>query len=153
MNYNKAIVIGNLTRDPELRTLPNGGTVCTFSIATNHAYTNKDTGQKVEQVEFHNIVVFGKMGETVARYMKKGSNMMVEGRLQTRSWEGKDGVKKQRTEIVADNIQFGPKPQNQTSAPRPQQEVAPSDDFEASLQVPTTGTASVEDIDVSDIPF
>lgn len=154
MNYNKAIVIGRLTRDPELRSMPSGGNVCTFSVATNHVYNNQNTGQKVETTEYHNIVVFGKRADTVAQYMKKGNEVMVDGRLQTRSWDAKDGSKRSRTEIVAEKVEFGARPQTQ-SAPRPQQEVAPSDDFEASLQVPDEPASSNadDDIDVSQIPF
>lgn len=110
MNYNKAIVIGNITRDPELKALPSGGSVCSFSIATNRVW-NDQNGEKKQQVEYHNIVVFGKMADTVARYMKKGSQLLVEGRLQTRSWD-KDEVKHYRTEIVAENVQFGAKSRN-----------------------------------------
>jgi single-strand DNA-binding protein len=107
MYLNKAIVFGNLTRDPELRSLPSGIQVASFSVATNRVYKDKD-GQRKEQVEYHNIVVFGKQADLVSRYMKKGSSILVEGRMQTRSWDA-DGGKKYRTEIVADGIQFGPR--------------------------------------------
>lgn len=107
MNINKAIVYGNLTRDPELKTLPSGVNVCSFSIATNRVYNDRD-GKRQESVDFHNIVVFGRQAETSAQYLKKGSGAFVEGRLQTRSWEA-DGVKHYRTEIVADRVQFGPR--------------------------------------------
>lgn len=107
MYLNKAFIIGNLTRDPELRSLPSGVQVATFGVATNRVWKDKD-GAKQESAEFHNIVVFGRQAETTAQYLKKGSSVLVEGRLQTRSWES-DGVKKYRTEIVADRIQFGPR--------------------------------------------
>lgn len=107
MYLNKAFVFGNLTRDPELRALPSGMNVCSFSIATNRVYKDRD-GKKQEQTDFHNIVVFGRQADTVAQYLKKGRSAFVEGRMQTRSWEGKDGEKKYRTEIVADRVQFGP---------------------------------------------
>lgn len=103
MDLNKAMVIGRLTRDPEVRTTPNGATVCSFSIATNFNWTNQ-AGQKQEQVEYHNIVAWRKLAEIIGQYMKKGSRIYVEGRLATRSWEGTDGKKNYRTEIVADNI-------------------------------------------------
>ena len=106
MYLNKALIIGNLTRDPELKALPSGSKVCTFSLATNRSYKDKD-GNRQEAVEFHNIVVFGKTAELAAQYLKKGSQALVEGRIQTRSWEDKEGKKNYRTEIVADNIQFG----------------------------------------------
>lgn len=109
MYLNKAIVIGNLTRDPELRSLPSGIKVCTFSLATNRVWKDKN-GARQESTDYHNIVVFGRQAETVAQYMKKGSSILVEGRMQTRSWDDKNsGEKKYRTEIVADRTQFGPK--------------------------------------------
>lgn len=107
MNINKAILFGNLTRDPELRALPSGMQVASFSIATNRVYRDRD-GKKQEQADFHNIVVFGRQAETVSQYLKKGSSAFIEGRIQTRSWE-QDGQKKYRTEIVAERVQFGPR--------------------------------------------
>lgn len=111
MYFNKAFVIGNLTRDPEMKALPSGISVTTFSVATNRVWKDKD-GKQQENVDFHNIVVFGRQAETVSQYLKKGSMVMVEGRMQTRSWDAQDGTKKYRTEIVADRIQFGPKSGN-----------------------------------------
>ena len=110
MYLNKVFVLGNLTRDPELRSLPSGTHVTTFSIATNRVWKDQN-GQKQESAEFHNIVVFGRQAETTAQYLKKGSSVLVEGRMQTRSWES-EGVKKYRTEIVADRVQFGPRSGN-----------------------------------------
>jgi len=106
MYLNRAIVIGNLTQDPELKSLPSGVQVTNFSIATNRVYTDKD-GNKQEQTEFHNIVVFGRQAETSAQYLKKGQQALVEGRLQTRSWDDQNGNKKYRTEIIAERVQFG----------------------------------------------
>lgn len=108
MYLNKVFVLGNLTRDPELRSLPNGGQVASFGLATNRVYKDKD-GNKKESAEFHNIVVFGKQADICAQYIKKGNTVLVEGRIQTRSWDDKDGQKKYKTEIVADRVQFGPK--------------------------------------------
>ncbi len=109
MYLNKVFLYGNLTRDPEARALPNGTAVTNFSLATNYVYKDA-TGAKKEQVEYHNIVVFGRQAETSAQYLKKGQGVMVEGRMQTRSWDDKTtGEKKYRTEIIADAIQFGPK--------------------------------------------
>lgn len=105
MYLNKAFIIGNLTRDPELKSLPSGVQVASFGVATNRYYTDRD-GNKQESAEFHNIVVFGRSAETSAQYLKKGSQVLVEGRLQTRSWE-QEGQKRYRTEIVADRVQFG----------------------------------------------
>ncbi|HEX9608774.1 MAG TPA: single-stranded DNA-binding protein [Candidatus Paceibacterota bacterium] len=105
MYLNKVFIIGNLTRDPELKSLPSGTQVTTFGVATNRVWKDRD-GQKQEDTEFHNIVVFGRQAETTAQYLRKGSSVLVEGRLQTRSWES-EGQKKYRTEIVADRVQFG----------------------------------------------
>lgn len=107
MNQNLAIITGRLTREPELKALPSGSHVATFSLATSRTYTSND--QKREETEYHNIVVFGKVAENCARYLIKGQLASVTGRLQTRSWE-KDGAKHYRTEIVADKVDFGPKP-------------------------------------------
>lgn len=105
MYLNKAFIVGNLTRDPELKSLPSGVKVTSFGVATNRVWT-KD-GQKQEATEFHNVVVFGRQAETSAQYLKKGSQALIEGRIQTRSWDGNDGQKRYRTEIVADRVQFG----------------------------------------------
>ena len=148
MYLNKAIVIGNLTRDPELRSLPSGIKVCSFSVATNRVWKDKN-GAKQEAADYHNVVVFGRQAETVAQYMKKGSSILVEGRMQTRSWDDKEtGQKKYRTEIVADRTQFGPKGSSNGGASNT---VAPK----------TAGTAPEEDtieypeedINPEDIPF
>ncbi len=108
MNLNKVFLIGNLTRDPELRNLPSGAAVASFSIATNRVWKNQQ-GEKQEEAQFHNVVVFGRQAEIVNQYLAKGSLILVEGRIQTRSWDGKDGSKQYRTEIVAERIQFGPR--------------------------------------------
>ena len=105
MYLNKVFIIGNLTRDPELKSLPSGVQVASFGMATNRVYKDKD-GNRQESTEFHNIVVFGRQAETTAQYLRKGSSALVEGRLQTRSWE-QDGQKRYRTEIIADRVQFG----------------------------------------------
>ncbi len=105
MYLNKAFIIGNLTRDPELRSLPSGVKAANFSLATNSVWKDRD-GARQESTEYHNVVAFGRQGELVAQYLKKGSQALVEGRIQTRSWE-QDGQKKYRTEIVADRVQFG----------------------------------------------
>ncbi len=105
MYLNKVFIIGNLTRDPELKSLPSGVQVASMGIATNRVWKDRD-GNRKEDTEFHNIVVFGRQAETTAQYLKKGSSVLVEGRLQTRSWEA-EGQKKYRTEIIADRVQFG----------------------------------------------
>lgn len=106
MYLNKVQLYGNLTRDVELRALPSGQSVGNFAVATNRTYKDKDD-QKKETVEYHNVVAFGRTAEVINQYMKKGSPIFVEGRLQTRSWD-KEGVKQYRTEIVCEQFQFGP---------------------------------------------
>lgn len=109
MYLNKTFLYGNLTKDPEIRSMPNGNKVTNFSLATNRVYKDQ-AGNKQEQVEFHNIVVFGRQAETSAQYLKKGQGVMIEGRIQTRSWDDANGGgKKYRTEIIAESVQFGPK--------------------------------------------
>ena len=108
MYLNKVFIFGNLTRDPELRSLPSGSAVASFGVATNRVWKDQQ-GNKQEGTEFHNVVVFGKQAEIVSQYLRKGSSVLVEGRIQTRSWDGQDGVKKYKTEIVAERIQFGPR--------------------------------------------
>ncbi len=108
MYLNKAFILGNLTRDPEKRSLPSGAAVASFSIATTRIYKDKN-GVKQEDTQYHNIVAFGPQAETIAQYMKKGSSILIEGRMQTRSWDAPDGTKKYRTEVVVDSFQFGPK--------------------------------------------
>ena len=104
---NKTIIIGNLTKDVELKTLPSGTNIANFSVATNRTWKNAD-GEKQEEVEFHNVVVFGKVAEVISKYFEKGSQIYVEGRLKTQSWEDKDTQKKMyRTEIVLENFSFG----------------------------------------------
>ena len=152
MYLNKAFIIGNLTRDPEVRALPSGIQVASFGMATNRIFKDKD-GNKKENVDFHNIVVFGRQAELVAQYLKKGANALVEGRMQTRSWDSPEG-KKYKTEIVADRIQFGPRaggaaagsPASKADAMDSQ---APKED--------EGGGASIDypenDINLEDIPF
>ena len=112
MNFNKVILVGNVTRDPELRALPSGQNVANFGLATNRFFNDK-SGARQQQTEFHNIVVFGRMADTAGQYLKKGSTVLIEGRLQTRSWQDATGVKKYRTEIVTESLQLGPRPQGQ----------------------------------------
>ncbi len=103
MNLNKAMIIGNLTRDPEVKTTPSGQSVSSFSVATNRVWTSAQ-GQKQEAVEYHNIVAWGKLAEICGQYLNKGKKVYIEGRLQTRDWQGQDGVKRYKTEIVAENM-------------------------------------------------
>ena len=115
MYINKAIIYGNLTRDPEMKALPSGIQVTNFSLATNRVYKDKN-GAKQENVDYHNVVLFGRQAEVAQQYLKKGSGVYIEGRMQTRSWDGPDGQKRYRTEVIADTMQFGPKGGSQSSA-------------------------------------
>lgn len=103
-SVNKVILIGNLTRDPELRYTPNGQAVSSFGVATNRRWTDKTSGEPKEEAEFHNLVAWGKLAELSSQLLKKGRKVYIEGRLQTRSWEGKDGLTRQRTEIVVEDM-------------------------------------------------
>lgn len=111
-SLNKVMIEGNLTRDPEMKSLPSGQNVTSMSIATNRRFKDKD-GNLQDETQYHNVVVWGKQAESVAKYLTKGSSALVVGRLETRSWE-KDGQKQYRTEIVAEDVTFGAKPQQQT---------------------------------------
>lgn len=108
MNLNKVMLIGRVTRDPEMRTTQGGQSVTTLSIATNRVYTDKN-GQKQEQAEFHNIVFWGKLAEIVSQYVQKGQVIYVDGRLQTRVYTAQDGTERRITEVVAENMQLGPR--------------------------------------------
>lgn len=152
MYLNKAIIIGNLTRDPEMKALPSGIKVTNFAVATNRTWKDKN-GAKQESTDFHNVVVFGRQAEIIAQYMKKGSNIMVEGRMQTRSWDA-DGGKKYRTEIIADTFQFGPKAAGGGGGNYGGAAGAPNEP-EAPMRAPELETIEYPDDDINpeDIPF
>ncbi len=173
MNLNKAFLIGRLTKDPETRNTPSGQLVCNFGLATNRTWNNPETNQKEEKTEFHNIVLWRRLAEIASQYLTKGSLVLIEGRIQTRSWQDASGNKRYRTEIVADNIQMGPKniaqanyaktpfnskDQNQKETAKEDipiieeggNEEKPSDDKPASTAAEENGE---EEIDVSQIPF
>jgi len=149
MYINKAMVYGNLTRDPEMRALPSGMQVCTFSIATNRVFNDRD-GKRQEATEYHNITVFGKQGENCAKFLHKGNSAYIEGSLRTNSWE-KDGVKQYRTEIIADRVQFGPKAGGAGGAAA----TAPQGGNDSSAQgsAPVLPDYPMEEINPEDIPF
>lgn len=147
MYLNKVYILGNLTRDPELKSLPSGVQVATFGMATNRVYRDRD-GNKQESAEFHNVVVFSRQAELCAQYLRKGSSALVEGRLQTRSWE-QEGQKRYRTEIVADRIQFGDRRQSEGGMRGGPQAVAP----QSQGQKADTIDYPEEEINPDDIPF
>ncbi|MBL7142190.1 MAG: single-stranded DNA-binding protein [Candidatus Pacebacteria bacterium] len=140
MNLNKVFLIGRLTRDPEKRALPSGQSVTSFGMATSRFYTDK-TGQKQQQTEFHNIVMFGKLADIAAQYLNKGSLTLIEGRLQTRTWQDASGNQKSRTEIVAERMQLGPRSANKPTSQDPEK---------TSEDIPVV---EEEEIDIKDIPF
>jgi single-strand DNA-binding protein len=170
MNLNKAFVLGNVTKDPEVRSLPSGQQVTNFSIATNRFYTSN--GEKKQEAEFHNIVCFGKLADISSRYLNKGSLVLIEGRIKTRNWQDSAGVKHYKTEIIAETMQLGPKgsggtgtgnsnysrpsASNQESDSPKQDEIPiieenyapPSDDQKISFN-----SGATDEIDVKDIPF
>lgn len=117
MNLNKAFVLGNVTRDPEVRSMPSGQQVTSFSIATNRFYTS-GTGEKKQDTEFHNIVCFGKLADISSRYLSKGSLVLIEGRIKTRNWVNQQGQKQYRTEIIAETMQLGPRGTGNPGGPR-----------------------------------
>lgn len=155
MYINKVMLYGNLTRDPEMRAMPGGGQVTSFSVATNRTFKKAD-GSKGEQVEFHNIVVFGRQAETCAQYLKKGSPAYIEGRIQTRSWDNKEGVKQYKTEVIAERVQFGPKGGSSSSGGGYGGGASDSmNDAEAPQKAPKEDAIDypAEDINPDDIPF
>lgn len=155
MDLNKATLIGNLTRDPESRTTPNGATVTTFGLATNLVWTDA-AGQRQKRAEFHNIVAWRKLGEICAQYLRKGHKVYIEGRIQYREWQAQDGSKKNRTEVVADNMIMldargmgsGPRPVDSATAP-----VAAAVPSTAPSPEAETAPNPEEEIRVEDIPF
>ncbi len=145
MNLNKAFVLGNLTRDPDAKTLPSGQLVANFGVATNRIFYDKNK-QKQEQVEFHNIVTFGKTAEIAQQYLKKGSMVLIEGRIQTRTWQDSSNNKRSRTEIIAERLQLGPKTAQKNMA---------SETPSGEKEMPKEEIPIIEEkeIDVKDIPL
>ncbi|HNP75364.1 MAG TPA: single-stranded DNA-binding protein [bacterium] len=157
MNLNKAIIIGNLTQDPEVRNTAAGQSVASFTVATNRIW-NDQQGQRQQQAEFHNIVAWGKLAEIVGQYLAKGRLCMVEGRLQTRNWDDQNGVRHWKTEIVAENIQLGPRSGQGNYGGNNNFEAANKPAPETLRQsAPTTDQSangdSDEEIKIEDIPF
>jgi single-strand DNA-binding protein len=152
MYINKVLLFGNLTRDPELRAMPSGMNVASFSIATNRVYKDRD-GKKQEQTDFHNVVVFGRQADTVSQYLKKGSSVFIEGRMQTRTWD-KDNVKHYRTEVVADQVQFGPRSSGAGAAASGGGQQTRGGDDTSAPALPESGIEyPKDDINPDDIPF
>jgi len=142
MNVNKAIILGNLTRDPEVKTIPSGQKVASFSIATNRFWTDKTSGEKKKSAEYHNVIAWGRLAEIAQQFLTKGSLVYVEGRLQTRNWEDQQGNKKYRTEIVAERMQLGPRGAGANTNPNKE-----------NPEKLEENTSPSEDINVEEIPF
>lgn len=152
MNLNKVMLIGNLTRDPESRTIPSGQTVATYSVATNRRWTDQKTGEKREASEFHNCVAWGKLAEISQQYLKKGGKVYIEGRLQTRSWDDPTGVKKYRTEIVVENMIMLDRPDGSRSS-SPTGSGMEAGAAKPSAAAKPAAAPEEEEINVEDIPF
>lgn len=149
MNLNKAFILGNLTRDPELRQTPSGQSVCSFGVATNSFFQDK-SGQRQQKTEFHNIVVWGRQAEIANQFLKKGGLVFIEGHLQTRSWQDKQGITHRTTEIISERLQLGPRGGGGTPFERgaPKEEGAnPSKEELPEIRI------DEEDIKPEDIPF
>lgn len=142
-NLNKALLIGNLTRDPEVRTTPSGQSVASFGLATNRVWRDAQSGEQKEAVEFHNIVAWGKLADICGQYLHKGSKAFIEGRLQTRSWDDPSGIKKYRTEIITENLIMLDRPTGASGVVP-----APSATKDNETKPPAE-----EEISVEDIPF
>jgi single-strand DNA-binding protein len=153
MDLNKVMIIGRLTRDPELRQTPNGASVCQLGLATNYVYNNQQSGQKVEQVEYHNVVLWRKLAEIANQYLKKGRRVYIEGRLVTRSWDAQDGTKRSKTEIVAENMIMLDGGQGAPGGAAPVAGANNSNQSFPDEELPTIQTGGGEDISVEDIPF
>lgn len=156
MNVNKVVLVGRLTRDPEVRSTPSGQNVATVSLATNRFWTDKN-GQKQEKTEFHNIVLWGKLAEIAGQYLTKGQEAYFEGRLETRKYTGKDNVERRTTEVVAENMQLGSKPQGFSGGYNKPQSTTPSPQSQPNSQgeeIPTINLDEEEDeVKIEDVPF
>lgn len=154
INLNRAQILGNLTKDPEMRFTPNGQAVSSFSVATNRKWKGRDGAPDGEATDYHNVVVWGKQAETVTPMLKKGNPVLVEGRIQTRSWEGQDGAKRYTTEIVAEQVIVlngrGGGDSYQAPTNNPVNDIAKDDNASADQ---TKKENNDEEIDIEDIPF
>ena len=167
MNLNKVFVLGNLTRDPEKKSLPSGQSVASFGVATNRFYTSQ--GEKKQDTEFHNIVTFGRLADIASQYLKRGSLVLIEGRLKTRSWQDNSGNTHYRTEIIAQSMQLGPKGYQENNVPGPTETISPEENsipiIEEDDQTAEDDNSAQksqhekiepdeeEEIDIKDIPF
>lgn len=157
-DLNMVFLMGNLTRDPELRYTPNGQAVTNFTVATNRRWTDGE-GNQQDSAEFTDVVVWGKMAENVANYLKKGRRVHVIGRLQTRSWEAQDGSKRSKTEVIASDVTFLDRKSDNDSESLEGVDVIPEDDFDQTKEEGKKDEEKAkkkdnkEEIDIEDIPF
>ncbi len=154
-SLNRAQILGNLTKDPEIRETPNGAKVATFSIATNRTWKDA-AGAKQEQVEYHSVVCWQKLAEIAEQYLMKGKKVYIEGRLQTRSWDAQDGTKRYKTEIVCENLIMLASPQSSNAPPPGDDDFPPTDFPPDAVQVQSgkeRAKQSQEEIALEDIPF
>ena len=155
MNVNKVILVGRLTRDPEVRTTPSGQTVTSIGLATGRTWTDKN-GQKQEKTEFHNVVFWGRPAEVAGQYLIKGQEIFLEGRLESRKYTGKDGVERRVTDVVAESFQFGSKPQGASRGnySAPAEKPASSDQSPKEEQIPTINLDEEQgEVRIEDVPF
>lgn len=151
IDLNKVMIMGNLTRDPENRYTPNGQGVASFSVATNRRWKSAD-GQIKDSVEFHDVVAWGKLAEIAEKFLKRGRRVFLEGRLQTRSWEGQDGVKRNKTEIIASNIILLDRKPEDSVAGDPEISDQNESSDEPTEKEKNKNNES-EEVDLDDIPF
>lgn len=151
MNLNKVFILGRVTADVQLRTTPTGAQVSSFSVATNRVWTDK-SGNKQEEVEFHNVVVWGRQAEIASQFLVKGSLVLVEGRLRTRAWQDKQGQNRKTTEIICERLQLGPRPANQGGGGQPSASAFKQESQPAVESVPEINIEEGE-IKAEDLPF
>jgi single-strand DNA-binding protein len=151
MNVNKVVLVGRLTRDPEIRNTTSGQSVATLSLATNRFWKDKN-GQRQEKTSFHNVVLWGRLAEIAGQYLTKGQEAYIEGRLESRKYVAKDGTNRYVTEVVAENMQLGSKPQGGGSfSPASSAPTAPA---EAAEEIPTINLDEEQDeVKIEDVPF
>ncbi|RME61358.1 single-stranded DNA-binding protein [Candidatus Parcubacteria bacterium] len=153
MNLNKVFLVGRVTADPELRTTPGGQSVTGFGVATNRVWTDK-TGKRQEEAEFHNVVAWGRQAEIASQFLKKGSMVLVEGRLRTRTWQDKEGRNRRTTEVICERLQLGPRPSEGSTFPQS----APPGDSESAHpapaeEIPIVDLDAEENVSNEDLPF
>lgn len=155
MNVNKVILVGRLTRDPEVRTTPSGQNVATLGMATNNFWTDK-SGQRQERTEYHTVILWGRQAEIAGQYLTKGQEVFVEGRLQTREYTAKDGSQRRVTEVVGETMQLGSRPQGTSTGNVPRSPSTASVPVQPAMpeeEIPTINLDDEKEIKIEDVPF